>query len=86
MIMKKLYKKGCRNILVEGGNDLTKFFLKYKIFNSFYLFESSKILSKKFEFKEFDAFNILKKNYKKRSNMNIFLKNDKLTLYRQSNV
>ena len=40
IIMKKLYSLGCRNILVEGGNDLTEYFLKKKLFNCFYLFKS----------------------------------------------
>ena len=37
IILKKLYNLGCRNILVEGGNELTKNFLIKKIFNQFTL-------------------------------------------------
>ena len=38
IIMKKLYHLGSRNILIEGGNDLTNHLLKKKIFNQFYSF------------------------------------------------
>ena len=44
--MKKLYNFGCRNLLIEGGNDLTNSLIKNKIFNKFYLFKSSKNLEK----------------------------------------
>ena len=44
--MKKLYNLGCRNILIEGGNELTKNFLKKKLFNQFYLFKIEKKISK----------------------------------------
>ena len=42
IILKKLYKLGSRNILIEGGNDLTEYLLKYRVFNQFYLFKSPK--------------------------------------------
>ena len=82
IIIKKLYSLGCRSILVEGGNDLTKDFLKKKIFNRFYLFKSSKTLSKFNEYKEFDGFNILKKNYKNKSKIISNFGKDKITLYK----
>jgi len=55
-ILKKLYKIGCRNILIEGGNDLTGSLLKKKIYNQFYLFKSPKNLSKIFAYKDFNYF------------------------------
>ena len=82
IIIKKLYSLGCRSILVEGGNDLTKDFLKKKIFNRFYLFKSSKTLSKFNEYKEFDGFNILKKNYKNKSKIISNFGKDTITLYK----
>ena len=42
VIFKKLYSLGCRNLLVEGGNDLSKSFIKDRLFNQFYLFKSQK--------------------------------------------
>jgi diaminohydroxyphosphoribosylaminopyrimidine deaminase/5-amino-6-(5-phosphoribosylamino)uracil reductase len=82
-IMKKIYLLGCRNLLVEGGNELTKSFLKYKIFNNFYLFKSPKYLSKTTQYKEFNCFNLLSQNYKNRSKINLGLTKDLLTLYKK---
>jgi len=83
VILKKLYNLGCRNILVEGGNDLTKDLLKKKIYNKFYLFKSSKILSKFDEYKEFNGFNTLNKNYKKKYNIKSNFGKDTITLYKK---
>ena len=82
LILKKLYNLGCRNILVEGGNDLTKNFLNKKIFNHFYLYKSPKKLSKLTEYKVFNGFNILKQNYKTKIKINSDFGKDTLTLYK----
>ena len=82
IILKKLYHLGCRNLLVEGGNDLTKEFLKKKIFNRFYLFKSPKTLSKFNEYKEFNGFDILKKNYKSKTKIKSNFGKDTITLYK----
>ena len=82
MILKKLFKMGCRNILIEGGNDLTKSFIYKKLFNQFYLFKSSKKFSKLSDYKEFDGFNILDKNFKKRIRINSNFGNNIVTLYK----
>jgi diaminohydroxyphosphoribosylaminopyrimidine deaminase / 5-amino-6-(5-phosphoribosylamino)uracil reductase len=83
IIMKKLYNLGCRNILVEGGNDLTKDFLSRKIFNQFYLFKTPNTLSKLTEYVEFNSFSILKKNYKKKIKINSNFGKDIITLYKK---
>ena len=82
LILKKLYNLGCRNILIEGGNELTKNFLNKKVFNQFYLFKSSIKLSKLTEFKEFNGLRMLKKNYKKKSKVNSNFGKDIITLYK----
>ena len=82
IIMKKLYNLGCRNILIEGGNDLTKSFLNKKLFNQFYLFKSQKKLSKLLEYKEFSGLNILKQNYKNKLKLKSNFGKDKVTLYK----
>ena len=82
IIFKKLYTLGCRNVLVEGGDELTKNFTRNKIFNQFFLFNCSKKLSKSFEFKEFSGLKILKKNYKKRLKINSNFGKDTITLYK----
>ena len=81
-ILKKLYKYNCRNLLIEGGDSLTSYLLKNKIFNKFYLYKSPKNLSKKTEYLKFNSLNILKKNYKKKFNLKLFLGKDKITLYK----
>ena len=83
IVLRKLYNLGCRNIIVEGGNELTKNLLKKKIFNQFYLFESQKKISKSTEYKEFNGLNILKQKYKNSQKINSNFGNDKITLYKR---
>ena len=81
-ILKKLYNFGFRNLLIEGGNDLTNSLIKNKIFNKFYLFKSPKNLSKNLESLKFSGLKILDKNYKTKINLNLNLRKDRITLYR----
>ena len=81
-ILKKLYSLGSRNLLVEGGDKLTKSFINDKIFNKFYLFKSSNNLSKNTEFVEFNSLNTLKSKYRYKSKLNLKLKKDKIELYK----
>ena len=82
VILKKLYTFNCRNLLIEGGDSLTSHLLKNKIFNKFYLYKSPKNLSKDSEYLKFNSLDILKKNYKNKFNLNLFLGKDKITLYK----
>ena len=82
LILKKLYNLGCRNILIEGGNELTNKFLNKKMFNQFYLFKSPIKLSKLTEFKKFSGFNLLKQNYKIKTKINSNFGKDTITLYK----
>ncbi len=81
-ILKKLYNFGCRNLLIEGGNDLTSFLIKNKIFNKFYLFKSPKNLSKSLEYLKFSGLKKLNQKYPKKINLNLNLRKDRITLYR----
>ena len=81
-ILKKLYNFGCRNLLIEGGNDLTNFLIKNKIFNKFYLFKSPKNLSKSLEYLKFSGLKKLNQKYAKKINLNLNLRKDRITLYR----
>ena len=83
IIMKKLYKLGCRNLLIEGGNDLTQNLLNKKIFNKFYLFKGQKKLSKLVEHKEFIGLKDLKKNYKNKQNLKSNFGNNTVTLFKK---
>ena len=83
LILKKLYSLGCRNLLVEGGNNLTKSILKNRLFNLFYLFKSPKNLSKFVDHKDFNCFKDLSQNYKIKSKINTRLGKDSITLYKK---
>ena len=82
ILMKKLYNLGCRNILIEGGNELTKNFINKKLFNQFYLFNSPKKLSKLVNHQEFNSLSVLKKKYKNKIKINSNFGKDTVTLYR----
>ena len=82
IILKKLYKLNCRNLLVEGGDKLTNYLLRNKIFNRFYLYESNKRLSKEKEYLNFKSLNLLKQKYKKKINLKLDLGKNKITLYK----
>jgi len=82
-IFKKLYNLGCRNLLVEGGNDLSKSIIKKKLFNQFYLFKSPKNLSKLVSYKDFNCFKDLSQKYKSKKKINIQLGKDLITLYKK---
>ena len=81
-ILKKLYNFGCRNLLIEGGNDLTNALIKNKIFNKFYLFKSPKNLSKSSEYLKFSGLNRLNQKYQTKIKLNLNLRKDRITLYR----
>jgi len=83
LILKKLYFLGCRNLLVEGGNDLSRSIIKNKLFNQFYLFKSLKNLSKLVAYKDFNCFKDLSQKYKKKNNINTQLGEDTITLYKK---
>ena len=83
LIFKKLYSLGCRNLLVEGGNDLSKSIIKKKLFNQFYLFKSSKSLSKLVAYKDFNCFKDLSQKYKSKNKINTQFGKDSITLYKK---
>ncbi len=82
ILLKRLYKMNCRNVLIEGGDELTNHLLKNKIFNKFYLYKSNKKLSKKSEYLYFNSLDLLKQKYKKKINLKLNLGNNKITLYK----
>jgi diaminohydroxyphosphoribosylaminopyrimidine deaminase/5-amino-6-(5-phosphoribosylamino)uracil reductase len=82
LVLKKLYKIGIRNILVEGGNDLSGSFLKNKLLNQFYLFKSPKILTKSAPYKDFNHIKYLIHNYRIKFKINNKLTKDTITLYK----
>ena len=80
-ILKKLYTLGIKNLLVEGGDKLTKSFLQKKMFNEFYTFKSSENLLKKNKYVNFTSSDILKTKYG-RYKTNFKLGTDRITIYK----
>ena len=81
-VLKKLFNYGCRNLLIEGGNNLTNTLIKNKIFNKFYLLKSPKNLSKSSEYLKFSGMKTLNQKYKTKINLNLNLRKDRIILYR----
>ena len=82
VVLKKLYLLGCRNLLVEGGRNLSIDFFNNKLFNQFYLFKSSYNILKVGEIKEFNPVKYLLRNYKYKSKITSYLANDMVYLYK----
>ncbi len=81
--MKKLYTLGCRNLLVEGGNIISKDILRNRLFNEFYLFKSQKKLSKLGLYEKFNFLKQLKTSYKKKSKINLKFGKDSITVFKK---
>ena len=81
-VLKKLFNYGCRNLLIEGGNNLTNTLIKKKIFNKFYLLKSPKNLCKSSEYLKFSGMKTLNQKYKTKINLNLNLRKDRIILYR----
>ena len=82
-ILKKLFSLGIKNLLVEGGEKITKNMLKNKLINQFYLFESLKTLPKTKKNVIFTSKNILNRNYIVKSILSSKLAKDKITIYKR---
>jgi len=82
-ILKRLFKLGIRNLLVEGGDNLTKKFLEKRLFNEFYLFRSPKILSKSNKHQSFTSQGILNTTYNRKFKFSSKLAKDNITIYKR---
>ena len=83
LILKKLYALGIRNLLVEGGDKITKNLIKDRLINKFYIFRSSKKLATNRKHLLFTSFGILQKKYKKNSKISSKLVKDNITIYKK---
>ena len=82
-ILKKLFSLGVRNLIVEGGDKLTKNMLKNRQFNEFYLFKSQKKLPKNKKHVVFTSKDILANKYKIKSKITQKLAKDNITIYKR---
>ena len=83
IVFKKLFSMGIKNLLVEGGNKITKNLLQNKLANKFYLFESLKKLPIGKEIIYFTSDNLLNENYRLISKINSKLAKDNITIYKR---
>ncbi len=83
IILKRLYILGTRNLLVEGGNEITKNMIKNRLINKFYLFKSPKTLLTSRKHQIFTSFSILNSKYKKKSKIASKLAKDNITIYKR---
>ena len=83
LILKKLYKIGCKNLLVEGGDKITKDFLRKRLINKFYLFKSPKKLPKNKKYLNFTSYETLKTKYNYKSCVSSKLAKDTITIYKR---
>ena len=82
-IKKKLFLLGIRNLLVEGGDKLTRNMLNNRLVDIFYLFKGSKNLQKNKKYVSFTSYNILKNKYKIESRDISNLAKDSITIYKR---
>ena len=82
-ILKTLFKIGIKNLLIEGGNKITKNILKKGLFNQFYLFKSPKKLLKNKKYLIFTSNSILNKMYKNKLKYRSKLVKDSITIYKR---
>ena len=82
-VLSKLFNLGVRNLLIEGGDKITKNLIKNKLIDIFYLFESSKVLTKGKIIQFFTSYEILGKKYKKKYRFASNLAKDKITIYKR---
>ena len=80
-MLNTIYKFGISSLLVEGGKILTENFIKNKLFNEFYLFQSSENLNKKGKIR---ISNIIKKlliTFNNKKKIDTYLDKDQLIHY-----
>lgn len=82
-ILRKLFTLGIRNLLIEGGDEITKNLLNNRLINQFYLFKSQKTLSKSKKHIIFTSLSILNKKYTTKSNLSSKLAKDNITIYKR---
>ena len=83
IVLKKLFTLGTRSLLVEGGDKISKNLIKNRLIDTFYLFQSPKILRVNKINQDFTSFGILNGKYKKVSKITSKLAKDNITIYKR---
>ena len=71
------------NLLIEGGDKFTKYLIKERLVDMFYLFQSRIILPNSEFNKNFTSLKILNSKYKKRYKVSSKLTKDKIIIYKK---
>ena len=82
-VLKKLYILGVRNLLVEGGDKITKNLIQNRLIDKFYLFKSPKNLLINKEHMIFTSLNTLNSKYKNKTRISPKLAKDNITIYKR---
>ena len=82
-VLKKLYILGVRNLLVEGGDKITKNLIQNRLIDKFYLFKSPKNLLISKEHMTFTSLDTLNSKYKNKTNISPKLAKDNITIYKR---
>ena len=82
LILKRLFQEGCRNLLVEGGSNLTKSFLDQKLFDRFYIIDNKKNIKLNKNSVYFNNYQKQIKAFKFKIDFKNHNGKDKITLYR----
>tara|TARA_Y100000590_G_scaffold406572_1_gene495992 strand:- start:30 stop:1130 length:1101 start_codon:yes stop_codon:yes gene_type:complete len=80
-ILNKINDLGIKNLLVEGGKNITLSFLKHGLFNEFYLFKSDSKLGKKGRINISNIAKKLTSIFKFKKNIHTYLDKDELIYY-----
>ncbi len=83
IILKKLYKLGIRNLLIEGGDMLTKNLIENRLIDKFYLFRSSKNMKTTVKHKFFTSLSNLNSKYTQKAKIVSKPAKDNITIYKR---
>ncbi len=83
LVLRKLYKLNIRNLLVEGGDILTKSFIDKRLFDTFYMFKSNKKLSEAKNHTFFTSDKLLNKKYDYNLKSSSKLLKDNIIIFRK---
>ena len=78
-----MYVLGTRNLLIEGGDKITKNLIENRLIDKFYLFKSNKKLSTNRKHEIFTSFSILDSKYKKKFKISSKLVKDNISIYKR---
>ena len=83
IVLEKLYTLGTRNLLIEGGDRITKNLIKNRLIDKFYLFKSPKKILTSTKHQLFTSFGILNNKYKKKFKISSKLVKDNISIYKR---